>query len=59
MITKKNELISNFDTGGYSSKLSLFEHMIEETNIRINNKQNKALVLILFILKFLKHYFKI
>ena len=42
MITKKNELISNFDTGGYSSKLSLFEHMIEETNIRINNKQNKV-----------------
>ena len=59
MITKKNELISNFDTGGYSSKLSLIEHMIEDTNIRINNKQNKALVLILFILKFLKHYFKI
>jgi len=55
----KNELISNFDSGGYSSKLSLFEHMIEETNIRINNKQNKVLVLTLFILKFFKHYFKI
>ena len=59
MITKKNETISKFDTSGYSSKLSLFEHMIEETNIRINNKQNKIIVLIMFVLKFLKHYFKI
>ncbi len=59
IVTKKNELIANFDSGGYSSKLSLFEHMIEETNIRINNKQNKIIVLIMFFLKFLKHYFKI
>ena len=59
MITKKDQLIANFDSGGYSSKLSLFEHMIEETNIRINNKQNKIIVLTMFILKFLKHYFKI
>ena len=59
IVTKKNELIANFDSGGYSSKLSLFEHMIEETNIRINNKQNKIIVLIMFVLKFIKHYFKI
>tara|TARA_B100000963_G_scaffold254866_1_gene223483 strand:- start:2069 stop:2791 length:723 start_codon:yes stop_codon:yes gene_type:complete len=59
MITKKDELISNFDKSGYSSKLSLFEHMIEETNIRINNKQNKIIVLTIFILKFFKHFFKI
>ena len=59
MITKKDQLIANFDSGGYSSRLSLFEHMIEETNIRINNKQNKIIVLAMFVLKFLKHYFKI
>ena len=58
-ITKKNELISSFDLGGYSSKLSLFEHMLEETNIRINNGQNKLIVLIIFILKFFKHFSKI
>ena len=52
-ITKKDELISTFDLGGYSSKLSLFEHMLEETNIRINNGQNKLLVLFIFVLKFL------
>ena len=59
MITKKNETISKFDTSGYSSKLSLFEHMIEETNIRINNKQNKLIILSIFFLKFFKNYFKI
>ena len=58
-ITKKNELISTFDLGGYSSKLSLFEHMLEETNIRINNGQNKLIVLMIFILKFFKHFSKI
>lgn len=58
-ITKKEELISTFDLGGYSSKLSLFEHMLEETNIRINNGQNKLVVLIIFILKFFRHFPKI
>ena len=58
-ITKKEELISTFDLGGYSSKLSLFEHMLEETNIRINNGQNKLIVLLIFILKFFRHFSKI
>jgi len=58
-ITKKEELISTFDLGGYSSRLSLFEHMLEETNIRINNGQNKLVVLLIFILKFFRHFSKI
>ena len=58
-ITKKEELISTFDLGGYSSKLSLFEHMLEETSIRINNGQNKLIVLLIFILKFFRHFSKI
>jgi hypothetical protein len=58
-ITKREELISTFDLGGYSSRLSLFEHMLEETNIRINNGQNKLVVLIIFILKFFRHFSKI
>tara|TARA_B110000971_G_scaffold189674_1_gene200204 strand:- start:40898 stop:41620 length:723 start_codon:yes stop_codon:yes gene_type:complete len=59
MVTKKNEVIAKFAPGGFSSKLSLFEHMIEETNIRINNKQNKILVMAIFIAKFIKHFTKI
>ena len=58
-ITKKDEIISKFDLAGYSYEMSLFEHMLEEINVRINNKQNKIIVLSLFILKFIKHFFKI
>lgn len=59
MITNKNEIIAKFAPGGFSSKLSLFEHMLEETNIRIDNRQNKILVLAIFIAKFFKHFTKI
>jgi len=57
--TKKDELISIFEPGGYSSKLSFFEHVIEETLIRINNKQNKLIVLFIFFVRCLLHYKKI
>ena len=57
--TKKNELISIFESGGYSSKLSFFEHVVEETLIRINNKQNKLFVLLIFFLRCLIHFRKI
>ena len=57
--TQKKEIIAKFDPSGFSSGLTIFEHMIEETNIRINNRQNKLLVLTMFVLKFLKHFFKI
>ena len=57
--TKKKELISIFEPGGYSSKLSFFEHVLEETLIRINNKQNKFIVLLIFFMRCLIHYKKI
>ena len=57
--TEKKDLISIFEPGGYSSKLSFFEHVIEETLIRINNKQNKLIVLIIFFLRCVIHYKKI
>lgn len=57
--TKKNELISIFEAGGYSSKLSFFEHVSEETLIRINNGQNKIIVLIIFFLRCIYHFKKI
>ena len=57
--TKKNELISIFEPGGYSSKLSFFEHVVEETLIRINNRQNKIIVLIIFFLRCIIHFKKI
>lgn len=57
--TKKDEIISIFESGGFSSKLSFFEHVVEETLIRINNKQNKILVLLIFFLRCVIHIKKI
>lgn len=57
--TSKSEVISRFEGGGFSSKYSFFEHVSEETLIRINNKQNKIIVLMIFFLRCLKHFTKI
>ena len=57
--TRKDEIISIFKSGGFSSKYSFFEHIIEETLIRINNGQNKIFVLIIFFLRCLRHFKKI
>ena len=38
--TKKNEILSKFDTTGISSKIGFFERLFEETRIRLNNNQN-------------------
>ena len=35
MGTKKNELIGIFEMGGYSQKITMIEHIIEEAKIRI------------------------
>ena len=59
MATKKSEIISIFEPGGFSSKLSFFEHVVEETLIRINNKQNKFIVLMIFFLRCFLHFKKI
>jgi glycosyltransferase involved in cell wall biosynthesis len=50
MATKKNELIGYFSTGGISESLSFFKKLIEETKIRIKNKQNILIVIILFLI---------
>ena len=57
--TKKNEIFGIFRRGGYSSKISFFDHFIEEITIRLDNGQSRLLVLLIFIYKFLKHYRKI
>ena len=57
--TKKTEIISVFEPGGFSSKLSFFEHVLEETMIRMNNKQNKIIVLLIFFLRCAIHFRKL
>jgi len=50
--TKKNELFGIFARGGFSSKINFFDHLVECTKIRLDNGQNKIIVLITIIFKF-------
>ena len=54
--TKKKEVIGNFMLGGYSQKITMFEHIIEEARIRIKNKQNIIYVFILSSLRLIKNF---
>ncbi len=56
--TKKNEIVGEVQSGGYSSKLSFFEHLKEETKIRFKNKQNKLLIILIFINAIIKNFIK-
>ena len=51
--TKKNEIFGNFQRGGFSSQIKFFDHLVECTRIRLDNNQNKLMVLFTFIIKFL------
>ncbi len=57
--TKKNELFGIFSRGGYSSKIDFYHHLCECTQIRLDNGQNKIIVLFTFILKYIMNYKKI
>ncbi len=57
--TKKNEVLGIFRRGGFSSKVNFFDHLCECTRIRIDNGQNKFVVLLTFLLKYLYNINKI
>tara|TARA_Y100000816_G_scaffold100250_1_gene69872 strand:- start:12822 stop:13646 length:825 start_codon:yes stop_codon:yes gene_type:complete len=57
--TNKNEVFGTFRRGGFSSKINFFDHFTEEIKIRLDNGQNKFLVLMIFIYKFIKNFSKI
>jgi len=59
LFTNKREIIGEVASGGHSSKLSFFEHLIEETKIRIKNRQNLILIIIIFLNAILKNISKI
>jgi len=56
--TRKNELIGVVAAGGFSSKISLIDHVIEEAKIRIKNKQNLILISLIFLNALIKGFFK-
>lgn len=47
--TDKQDLIGEVSSGGYSSKLNILDHLLEETKIRIDNKQNIFLIILIFL----------
>jgi glycosyltransferase involved in cell wall biosynthesis len=51
--TKKDELFGIFSRGGFSSKINFFDHLVECTKIRLDNGQNKIIVLFTIIFKFI------
>ena len=57
--TKKSELFGIFRRGGFSSKIKFYDHFVEEINIRLDNGQNKILVLLIFIYKYIKNFSKL
>ena len=57
--TKKDEIFGVFSRGGFSSKTKFFDHMCECTKIRIDNGQNKFIVLLTFIIKYIFNYKRI
>lgn len=56
MATKKNEVIGTFMLGGYSQRITMLEHIIEESRIRIKNKQNIFYVYILSFLRIIRNF---
>ncbi len=59
MATKKNEITGIFRRGGFSSTISFRKLFREELQIRIDNNQNKLLIFLIFLYKFLVHFKKI
>ncbi len=58
-IGKKNELFGIFARGGFSSGINFYDHMCECTRIRIDNGQNKIMVLLSFIIKYMYNFKKL
>ena len=59
MATKKNEILGYFGLNGLSSKLKYIDYLNENTQIRLDNGQNKIFVWCIHYLRFFKRIFKI
>lgn len=56
--TTKKDLIGIVSAGGFSSKISFYRHLWEETKIRIHNKQNFFFIILIFINALIKNFYK-
>ena len=53
------KIIGIVKSGGFSSKFSYFQHLKEEAMIRIYNKQNFLIILIIFLNAYIRNFLKI
>ena len=56
MATKKTEIFGRFRPGGLSSRIRYIDFLKENNQIRIDNGQNKFIVLGIFILRLLRNF---
>ena len=56
--TNKEEMTGIVTSGGFSSKFGFWNRIFEEAKIRIHNKQNFMLIILIFFNVILKHFFK-
>ena len=54
--TKKEEIFGIFRPGGISATLDKEYHFFEKIRIRLDNKQNKIFLILLYFLKIIKNY---
>lgn len=59
MATKKNEVLGKFGLDGLSSRLRYIDYLNENTQIRLDNGQNKIIVWCIHYLRFIKRIFRI
>ena len=52
--TKKDEILGEFTSGGFSSKVNYIDHLKDLNKIRLDNGQNLFFVNFLFFIKILK-----
>lgn len=52
--TKKSEILGEFGSGGFSSKINYVDHLMDLNRIRIDNNQNFIFVYFIFLIKILK-----
>jgi glycosyltransferase involved in cell wall biosynthesis len=53
--SNKDEIVGEMSAGGLSSKLTYFDHLIEESKIRLKNKQNILLIILIIFNGILKN----
>ena len=54
MSTKRNEILGEFTSGGYSSKINYIDHLKDLNQIRIDNGQGYIFVYFLYFIKIVK-----